>query len=273
MKLRRHVRIQRASVIAGFLVIFSLASTSPALTRALTPPSAGPTTATSPASAAYQSHGPLGPWQSAPPIAAPRTAVEAVRVGGYVFAQGAALGASPGYSIERATINADGTLGTWQAAGPIPPSGGRAIAVDNHLYLISYSQISWTTVEADGSLGPWQVRPGYTTELRWGGFAVAAAKGYLYALGGWNPIGRGNRYHASVERAPINADGSVGPWQETSSLPIERWGLEAVVAGDYLYALGGHAPIPSREAASDRVERALIHPDGSLGPWELMPPS
>jgi hypothetical protein len=171
--------------------------------------------------------------------------------------------------IERATINADGTLGAWQAAGQLPLVSGRALAVDNRLYMISYSEVYWTTIEADGSLGPWQVSQVSLSELWWSSsFAVTVAQGYLYPLGGFAPIGRGNVYHESVERAPINADASVGPWQEIAAFPVERWNLEAVVVGDYLYALGGHTT--SWEEASDRVERALIHSDGSFGPWELI---
>ncbi len=73
---------------------------------------------------------------------------------------------------------------------------------------------------------------------------------------------------SSVERAKIDAEGNLGPWQPTTPMLAPRRSFAAVAAGDYLYAFGGRN---STGGGLSSVERAAIHADGSLGPWESMP--
>jgi hypothetical protein len=93
---------------------------------------------------------------------------------------------------------------------------------------------------------------------------IAAGHGNIYVVGGYNDGGR----HATVDRAAILPDGTLGSWQTETPLPSARSGAAAVVAGDYLYALGGSGEDPD---PLDIVERAPINPDGSLGSWETAP--
>ncbi len=69
---------------------------------------------------------------------------------------------------------------------------------------------------------------------------------------------------SSVERAPINVDGSLGSWQVVSNMTKGRYGHAAVAVDGYLYVLGGYTG-----TWDATVERAAINSDGSLGPWQL----
>ena len=138
--------------------------------------------------------------------------------------------------------------GWRELAGFQVPRRALAAASDGrHLYVVGgvgpdgryVLPVEYAPIRADGSLGPWR----QTSPLREGRFYLAAVvhRGYLYALGGGGgPLGDDNLPLASVERAAIRDDGSLGPWQIHSYLTTPRRGLKAVLAGDQLYAIGGY---------------------------------
>lgn len=71
--------------------------------------------------------------------------------------------------------------------------------------------------------------------------AAASYKGYLYALGGGGgEVGDNNIPLASVERAVIHPDGSLGEWRHHSYLTTPRRGLKAELVENHLYAIGGY---------------------------------
>ncbi|NOX75759.1 MAG: hypothetical protein GXP17_03920 [Gammaproteobacteria bacterium] len=89
---------------------------------------------------------------------------------------------------------------------------------------------------------------------------------YLYVVGG---VGSDGRYVLPVEYAPIHADGSLGPWRQTSELREGRFYLAAVTHQGYVYALGGGGgPLGDDNVPLASVEHAAILADGSLGPWQ-----
>jgi hypothetical protein len=163
----------------------------------------------------------------------------------------------------------------WQAqpAFQIPRRALAAAAGDHHVYVIGgmdnnnqyVAQVEYASIHADGSLGEWR----FTTPLGEPRFYLAAAivENYLYAIGGANgQRGQDNIPSATVERAPIQADGSLGPWQRVSYLTTPRRGLQAAVYRNHLYAIGGYDG-----AFLKSVERADVNPDGSLSAWQLDP--
>jgi N-acetylneuraminic acid mutarotase len=115
---------------------------------------------------------------------------------------------------------------------------------------------------AAASTDAWQTDQPLTTPRV--GAAVVAANGYIYAIGGLASYGTGGEL-ASVEWAKINEDGSLSPWQTTSSLTAVRSFTTAVVVEPYIYVIGGQRV---GQAALSSVERARILTDGSLGSWE-----
>jgi N-acetylneuraminic acid mutarotase len=146
-----------------------------------------------------------------------------------------------------------------------------AVAYGDHLYIVGgidgddryVHTVEYAQIESDGRLGPWQVG----TDLNEGRFynAVVAANGWLYTLGG----GSGERGHEnypldSVERARINDDGSLGPWQLISQMNTARRGLKAVLHHNTLYAIGGYDGQFLKS-----IERTTLNEDGTLGPWQM----
>lgn len=125
--------------------------------------------------------------------------------------------------------------------------------------------VEYAAIRPDGSLGPW--RP--TSALGSGRIYLAAAylNGYLYALGGGRgPLGSNNTPTALVERAKINADGSLGPWRKDAYMTSPRRGLKAVVYGNHIFAIGGYDGRFLRT-----TERADVAADGHISGWKEEP--
>lgn len=181
-------------------------------------------------------------------------------------------------SLENAlTVNetGDGALGEWRVDEPLSffrRSAGVA-SWDSRLYVVGghtgHAPYSTNTVDSaaineDGSIGPSRELTATLAVRRHGTRAVARG-GFLYVSGGF---GENGSPLASVERAAIRSDGTLGTWELQSSHVDARGNHALVTAGDYLYALGGGG---SNSQVPQRVERARINLDGSLGAWELLP--
>lgn len=116
--------------------------------------------------------------------------------------------------------------------------------------------IGYTTV--NGTLGTWASTTIYTTARSYPG--AVAYNGYMYVVGGRN--GSSNAM-TDVQYAPINADGTLGTWTVTSSLPTAVYGLRALAYNGYIYAIGGE----TGGGASAGVQYAPINANGSIGAW------
>lgn len=160
-----------------------------------------------------------------------------------------------------------------QPAFHLPRRALAAAASATHVYILGgmdndnryVAQVEYAPIRADGRLGEWQ----FTTPLGEPRFYLAAAiaDNYLYAIGGANgQRGQDNIPSATVERAAIRPDGSLGPWQRVSYLTTPRRGLQAAVYRNHIYAIGGYDGVFLKS-----VERADVHRDGSLSPWRLDP--
>ena len=177
-------------------------------------------------------------------VATPTATVGNVPLAGVTFVNGTTL---------TATVPAD------------LPGGNYALTVTNpDDQSASLSNAFTVHRSGDGALSPWQSANLMTTPRH--NFAVATAHGYLYALGGRN----GGIVLDSVERAKVNADGSLGPWEPVTPMTTARNESAAVAVGDYLYVLGGEGVSDGEWSALSSVERAVLNDDGSLGPWEAV---
>ena len=89
---------------------------------------------------------------------------------------------------------------------------------------------------------------------------------HLYVIGGVKkPIPETTL--ASVEFTRIKPDGSLDPWENTSPLNTPRMFLATAKANGVIYAIGGQYFPEGKRTLLNRVERAVIGPDGRLGPW------
>ena len=214
--------------------------------------------------AMVNSDGSLGPWQATTSMTTARASHAAVQAAGYIYAIG---GNAPYYtaSVERAKINSDGSLGNWEAVASmtIPRAGLTAVVMGSYLYAIggqsssapSLDSVERAEINADGSLGPWETASSLT-KPNCSAEAVAAG-GYVYALGG-SCCTMGVGPYDSVERAVVNVDGSLGPWQVVTSMTVPRNRFAAVRGGRYVYAIGGQDNFGTLLSS---VERAQINFD------------
>ena len=84
-----------------------------------------------------------------------------------------------------------------------------------------------------------------------------AYNGYLYVI-----VGRSSEtnYLNDVRVAPVNANGTVGTWTATTSLPAELGGHTSIASSGYMYVLGGMS-----STAQNSVRYAPINADGTIG--------
>ncbi len=94
------------------------------------------------------------------------------------------------------------------------------------------------------------------------GTAILAHNDMLYLIAGVD----GKDFLKTVEYAKINADGSLGEWQQGPSLNEERGFIDAVIHDGSIYVVGGGNG-PNGHNLLKSTERAKILPDGTLGPW------
>lgn len=174
-------------------------------------------------------------------------------------------------SVERALINADGSLQKLAAVPGVSlitaRRGASAQRVRDRLYVIGgYRDEALASVEhADatgGALGAFATDAAALVTARYG-HASAVIGHYVYVLGG-----QASGVLASVERAEIRADGTLGPFAalRDRSLTTPRRGHVAVVIGGYLYVLGG----ADSNGLLASIERAPIAADGTLGAFEAV---
>lgn len=90
--------------------------------------------------------------------------------------------------------------------------------------------------------------------------ACFMTKNRVFLAGG---IGTGPNRISTVYTAPINADGTLGAWTTTNSLPAVLSDSNAVVTNSRVYLVGGH----NATAATNVVYVATINADGTIGTW------
>ncbi len=173
-------------------------------------------------------------------------------------------------AIQKANVNSDGTLGSWQNAGTMPGVGYNthfaATTYNGFLYLIGGDEGSGTSVYmarfgADGSLGPWENEPSLSAANN--AASAVAYNGYVYVVGGGS-TGETAPFTTSVYYAVVHADGSLGTWQSTSTLSTAIGMTQAISYNGYLYAVGGL----SSGGAVNTAYYAKLNSDGSVGTWQ-----
>lgn len=180
--------------------------------------------------------------------------------GGYVSCTGTS-------SVEYATINSDGTLGSWVSTTSLPAArwGHAAAAYNGYLYITGgcTSTLGSCTEQDDtlrisinsstGALGSsWTDDTTHTFPARREHQSVAY-NGHLFVIGGYDSAQLNTIY-----TAPINSDGSIGAYVAQSNGPsINRLG--AVAYGGYLYL-----------ADNSLIYYSQIGSDGVLGSWSTV---
>lgn len=222
--------------------------------------------------------GQLGKWRTTSHLREGRFYLAAVAHRGYLYALGGGGGELgdnnvPLASVERARINPDGSLQSWQQHSYLntPRRGLKASVVDNRLYAIggyngqflkSIEHLEFgNTVDAR----QWQLEPEQAKVDRYIHAAATLGK-RLFLLGG-HVEKDGPMSYGDVESAAIGADGWLEPWQIAETRLLNpRFIASAFTLGNHLYLLGGHDGI--RRLAT--VEMATVSTNGKLRPWSLL---
>jgi hypothetical protein len=165
--------------------------------------------------------------------------------------------------IYSATINSDGTLGTWAPDGNIPEANfyGQSIVTKNRVYLLggAYNAIVNTApINADGTLGTWVASASLP-----GAVGVAQAfvtKNRVYLYGGNN----GGGILSSGYTAVINSDGTLGAWSSAPSLPIGLSHSSVILTKNRVYLCGGY-----NGSYTNAVYSAIVYSNGTIGSWGI----
>jgi hypothetical protein len=174
-------------------------------------------------------------------------------------------------AVYTAPINADGTLGSWASATPLPEvlTQANVIITKNRVYIMGAgtglysvtSKIYTAPINADGTIGVWSGAGNIPQGLA--SSSPVVIKNFVYLLGGYN----GSTFVGNVYKAPINVDGTLGAWTSSTSLPVGVSNSQAIVTKTRVYLLGGF----SGSAPISTVYTAPINADGSLGAWSTGP--
>jgi len=223
--------------------------------------------------------GTLGPFSIAPEVSlvTSRPGHTIVVIRNYLYAVGGGSGGG-GFpsSIERATINDDGSLGPFTTVSGVALNQGRSghisVVLGDFLYVIGgfgtlgrTGSVERAPINADGTLGAFATVSGVALNTARNLFTAFVSNGYVYVMGGSNDVGE----LTSIERASIGSDGSLGAFVAISSgaLVTPRISPASLVVGNALYIIGGR----NNSAVIITIESATIHADGSLGVFNPVP--
>ena len=170
-------------------------------------------------------------------------------------------------------IHSDGSIGPRQVANPMPYSAffESASIWNNRIYIIG----GWTSAQAltsaiysaniqpDGSLSAWVAQTSVPDAIYTQG---EVSNGYLYVLGG--VVNGGEELINIVYYTRINADGTLGGWNPTQSLPQVTANPGAVAASGYIFTMTGF----NGSSLLNTFYMASVAGDGSVGSWSAGTP-
>lgn len=173
-------------------------------------------------------------------------------------------------SVEYASINSNGTVGSFSTTTSLPEgrSYHRCIGYKGYLYVISgfidgnrTDTVLYAPVNQDGTLGAFQSTTAQLNIPR-AGFAAAVHNDYLYVMGGSTEATDGD----SVEYGAIAADGNITEFTTGNKLNTTRSFCSGAAHNGYLYVAGGRK---SHNESYETVEYAAIQVDGSPGTFTI----
>ncbi len=223
------------------------------------------------------SNGAIGTWATTSSITSARDDAGFVISNGYMYVIGGDAASAAHSEVYYAKINMDGTVGTFQTnayalgcatagcGSPVLRREVTAVAANGYIYAIggdngstATNTVYYAKQYADGSLGAWATTSTITNVRAW--HTSVVANGYVYIIGGVDA----SLARAEVYYAKLNADGTLGTFAATSSMPDARYRSASVVVNGYIYEIGG---IGSSGNSQKDVYYAKINSDGTIGAW------
>ncbi len=197
----------------------------------------------------------------------------------FVFGGSSSLGGSRSDVLN--TIDSGGNITPWTTISNSPLRliwhtttssnddvyilGGFLDSIDG---VISYvDTVSFATKNSNNSLGGWSNTTPLPQKLALS--SSASFNNQLFHAGGSTIPSQANNPNVAISEiyvSDINPDGTIGAWRIAGNLPQKTEGQGMLVINGYLVVFGGYTPT----GYSNQVIRALINPDGSIGPWESL---
>ncbi|MBI3070775.1 MAG: hypothetical protein HYY84_01480, partial [Deltaproteobacteria bacterium] len=189
----------------------------------------------------------------------------------FVYVMGG-IAASSLTTVERARVNADGSLGSFGTIAGVSlvtrRYGFACAVIGDYIYVFGgydgsspLRSIERAPIDANGLITTFVTVPTGESQLtiaRWLHSIVVVGTN-IYVIGGQTT---GGTDRSDVEAATINADGTIGNFAaSTAALTATNRSHAAVVADNYVYILGGY----KAGTVSRAIERASIGGTGSLG--------
>lgn len=180
-------------------------------------------------------------------------------LGGATFPPTTSLNFVSKGSIENSSIP------SWTPLTPLPKalSQGAAVVIGNKLYFaggdtngILSQTVYVTQTNNDGTIGSWSIAGQLPRGLN--GFGMVTNGNDIYIIGGNTTTGFTNKTYKST----VNSDGTLGSWEETTSLPNPTYRAGTIIVGSRIFSIGGLTP-----NYSDKVYTVEIQSNGTLGSW------
>lgn len=201
-----------------------------------------------------------------------RKGAAVIAYNGYLYAVGGMTSTTAATTaVNYAAINSDGTVGTWGTTTALTTARGYhyATAYNGYMYVVGGKTGSTTTtntvyyskINANGTVGTWTSTTAFTNARQW--LAGTVYAGYMYITGG-DSNDTGTQY-GDVRYAAINANGTIGTWSTTTSLPQTRESMKLVASGGYMYLVGGWNNVGN--TYYNAVQYAPINANGTIGIW------
>ena len=221
------------------------------------------------------SDGTIGPWVSTSDRLVTRSGSQVAATETHVYvAGGHQFGTNDLSTVEFAPINLDGSLGAWAMTSPLNTPRHRFgfIAANGFLYALGGGKAQvgigvgrkteYARINPDGTLQPWVDGPDLNVEHPYCGAALLGDRIYVFA-GGVHTY-----FTTAVERAPVNPDGSLGPWTLDTALPSNRAHMGVAVWGQTVFLAGGYYNNYGAPPYHTSVIYSTAQPDGTLGSWQ-----
>ena len=142
--------------------------------------------------------------------------------------------------VEYSTVNADGSLSSWQYLNPLTLGrlSAQMVAMNGYVYSVGggldnlgpTSDVFYASIDSNGNIGTWLQTTSSNEQFLYS--SLAAHNGALYAWA--NPYS-----DTRIQMAIPNADGSIDHWVTIANLPQQRTYATGVILGNYIYFVGG----------------------------------
>jgi hypothetical protein len=177
--------------------------------------------------------------------------------------------------VQRAKINADGSIEAFEKVGKIPMGrAGAALAIVGDDVVLAGGVVQKPTFtdeilvarfDAEGHLDAWKPGPKLPVQVQHAAAVVVDRD--IYIFGGT----RGSEASTISVKATLSADGALSPLVSLTKLDPPRSHHVAFVDKQAIYLVGGldKSPLGNPPSRKD-VVRANIQSDGTLSAWEAV---